>query len=146
MTHALTIRHANLADVEAMATLVTQLGYPVESQDLPLRLQRLSAGRGVVLLAMQGGRVAGLATAHVLSVINRERDVCWLTALVVDGTVRRAGVGRALVAAVEAHARAQDCERLSVTTHEDRHDAQDFYRGIGMDLTGRRFGKSLDAG
>jgi N-acetylglutamate synthase-like GNAT family acetyltransferase len=118
------IRHATLADIGAMAALITQLGYPVEAEGLPLRLQRLSAGRGVVLLATQGGRVVGLATAHVLSVINRDRDVCWLTAMVVDDTMRRAGIGRALVAAVESHARAQGCEWLSVTTHVRRAEAQ----------------------
>lgn len=144
MSDALAIRHGIPADTEVMATLLTQLGYPVEADAMLLRLQRLSAGRGVVLLATRDARVIGLATAHVLSVINRERDVCWLTAMVVDETVRRAGVGRALAAAVEAHARAQGCEWLSVTTHERRADAQDFYLAIGMAQTGRRFGKALD--
>jgi GNAT superfamily N-acetyltransferase len=138
------IRHGTLADGPAMAALLTQLGYPVEADAMPLRLQRLSAGRGIVLLSTQGARIVGLATAHVLSVINRDRDVCWLTALVVDDTVRRAGIGRGLVGAVEAHAREQGCEWLSVTTHEQRTDAQAFYRGIGMAQTGRRFGKALD--
>ncbi len=144
MSAVLVVSHGTLTDAAAMAALLTQLGYPVDADAMPLRLQRLSAGRGVVLLATQDVRVVGLATAHVLSVINRERDVCWLTAMVVDETERRAGVGRALVAAVEAHARAQGCEWLSVTTHERRADAQAFYRGIGMAQTGRRFGKALD--
>jgi GNAT superfamily N-acetyltransferase len=52
-------------------------------------------------------------------------------------------VGRALVNAVEEFARQSDCERLTVTTHESRSDAQAFSLGIGLELTGRRFGKVL---
>ena len=37
-----------------------------------------------------------------------------------------------------------ECERLSVTTHTDRADARAFYVQIGMQETGRRFGKPLN--
>jgi len=69
--------------------------------------------------------------------------VAWLTALVVDETVRGAGVGRALVEAVEAFARESECERLSVTTQAHRADARAFYPRVGLEETGRRFGKTL---
>ena len=57
--------------------------------------------RAVALVAERGGRVVGLATVHILSVMNRAGDVAWLTALVVDESVRGTGVGRLLVKAVE---------------------------------------------
>jgi GNAT superfamily N-acetyltransferase len=79
----------------------------------------------------------------VHSVIHRSRDVAWLTALVVEESARGTGVGRALVAAVEQFAEAAGCERLSVTTHERRADARAFYTRLGLEQTGRRFGKSL---
>ena len=87
--------------------------------------------------------IVGLATVHILSVMNRARDVAWLTALVVDASARRSGVGRALVNAVEKFARESNCERLSVTTHEDRMEARTFYVQVGLEQTGRRFGKML---
>ena len=97
----------------------------------------------MVLVAVRGEAVVGLATVHILWVVNRRHEVAWLTALVVDAVARRTGVGRALVGAVEEYARQAGCERLSVTTHERRADAHSFYAGLGLALTGRRFGKAL---
>ena len=80
---------------------------------------------------------------HVLAMLNRARDVAWLTTLVVEESLRGSGIGRQLVDAVEALARESGCERLSVTTHEDREDAQKFYLQLGFEQTGLRFGKML---
>lgn len=138
------IRDATAGDAEALANLVTQLGYPAEARALPGRLDRLASNPGAVaLLAVRGDSIVGLATMHVISPINRERDVAWLTTLVVDEAARGTGIGRALVDAVEDRARAAGCERLSVTTHENRPDAHVFYARIGFEYTGRRFGKTL---
>ena len=48
----LTIRHAEVADADAIARLLDQLGYPTEDAEVPERLNRLRANhRAVVLLA-----------------------------------------------------------------------------------------------
>ena len=139
------MRTATAADADAMSSLLGQLGYPVSPEDMPARLARLTASPSAdAILAILGDRVAGLATMQIISPINRPRDVAWLTTLVVDQALRGTGVGRALVAEVERRARAAGCERLTVTTHEDRADAQAFYRNIGFELTGRRFGRMLE--
>jgi GNAT superfamily N-acetyltransferase len=100
-------------------------------------------GRAAVFVAERAGTVMGVATAQIVSVLNRPRDVAWLTALVVDESIRGSGVGRALVESVEAFGRQSGCEWLSVTTHERRADAHAFYQRIGFEHTGRRFGKTL---
>ena len=140
----LLIREATVADAAAIADLLNQLGYPAPAGDLPGRLERLTRGNAEAIVALRGHRLAGLATMHIISPLNRARDVAWLTTLVVDEAERGTGVGRALVADVERRARAAGCERLTVTTHEDRVGAHAFYRSIGFELTGRRFGRSLD--
>jgi GNAT superfamily N-acetyltransferase len=128
-----------------VAVLLSQLGYPTTSTEVPGRLERLvTIDRATAFVAEVGGRVVGLATVHILSVLNRPRDVAWLTSLVVDESARGSGVGRGLVAAVEDFARASGCERLSVTTQEHRADAHAFYERLGLPQTGRRFGKQLD--
>jgi GNAT superfamily N-acetyltransferase len=144
MRAALHIRRATPDDAEPIARLVTQLGYPATASDIPARLTRLAGhDRGAVLIAERGDAPVGLATVHLHTVINRPRDVAWLTALVVEESARGTGVGRALVAAVEQFAREAGCERLSVTTHERRADARAFYTRLGLEQTGRRFGKAL---
>lgn len=140
----LQIRHAVPADAAAIASLLEQLGYPTEAAEIPGRLDRLIANERVAVLAAQrGDMVVGLATVHVFAVLNRRRDVALLTLLVVDQSARGTGVGRRLVHAVEEFARASHCERLSVTTQENRADAHAFYVRIGLKQTGRRFGKAL---
>jgi GNAT superfamily N-acetyltransferase len=138
------VRRATAADASAISRLLDQLGYPASDVEVPGRLERMGINeRAAILLAEGGGKVLGLATVHVLTVLNRERDVAWLTALVVDESARGMGVGRGLVRAVEDFARESGCERLSVTTHEDRTEARAFYVGVGLAQTGRRFGKAL---
>ena len=139
-----TVRPAVDEDAADIANLLTQLGYPASAADIPARLTRMRQNeRADVWVGIADGKVAGVVTAHVLSVINRQGDVAQLTTLVVDARARRAGVGRALVLEVEAFARRNGCERLSVTTHLDRRDAHAFYEGMGFDFTGRRYGKML---
>ncbi len=141
---SLHIRLAAATDADAVARLVHQLGYPTDGVDMWRRVERMAAdGRAVALVAETAAGVVGFATAHILSVVVRPRDVAWLTTLVVEEAVRRTGVGRALVRAVEDFARRSGCERLSVTTHEHRADAQSFYMGVGLEHTGRRYGKPL---
>jgi len=138
------VRRAQPADAERIANLLTQLGYPTATDDVPVRLSRMTdGGRAAVFVAERAETVLGVATAHIVSVINRPHDVAWLTALVVDESTRGSGVGRALVESVEAFGRQSGCGWLSVTTHERRADAHAFYQRIGFEHTGRRFGKAL---
>lgn len=139
------IRNARPADAPAIARLLDQLGYPCPPAEVPQRLERFAGGRhSEVLVAELEGEVIGLATVHLLTVLNRSRDVAWLTALVIDEKARGQGIGRLMVESVEAFARAAGCERLSVTTQEHRDDAHAFYLRVGMEHTGRRFGKALE--
>ena len=139
----LEIRPATVDDAGAIARLLDQLGYPAESDAIPARLGRLTNERAAVFVALRNGTIVGLATVHILTLVNHVRDVAWLTALVVDESARGIGVGRRLVERVETFAREHDCEQLSVTTHERRPGAHAFYARTGFDHTGRRFGKVL---
>lgn len=138
-----TIRRANDEDAADIATLLTQLGYPVDASEIPARLTRMHNTGAAAWVALDDGSIVGIVTAHILAVINRTGDLAQLTTLVVDERVRGQGIGRALVNAVEEFALQSGCERLSVTTHLDRAGAHAFYARMGFDYTGRRYGKNL---
>ena len=136
------IREAVTADAPALARLLGDLGYPVDGDAVVQRMERLGDDRLVV--AEIDGAVVGFAQLHVSPAIEYDGDAAKLAALVVDADHRGVGVGRALVEAVEAEARARGCVLLFVTTAERRADAHAFYERVGLEYTGRRYAKRLD--
>jgi GNAT superfamily N-acetyltransferase len=138
-----TIRDAALADAEAIAGLLTQLGYPSEPAAVEARLDRLRIVGDSVVVAEVDGRVAGLAHLQVSPAIERDRPAAKLGALVVDEAQRGRGIGRALVEAMEAEARLRGCELLFLTTAERRDDAHAFYERVGLEHSGRRYARTL---
>ena len=137
------IRDAQPDDAEAIARLLTQLGYPTDSSAVPARLERLRVAGDRVLVAELDGRAAGLAHLHVSPSIEHETPVARLSALVVDADCRGRGVGRTLAEAVESDARSRGCTALFVTTSERRDGAHAFYERLGLEHTGRRYGRTL---
>jgi GNAT superfamily N-acetyltransferase len=137
------IRDARADDAAAIATLLGQLGYPVEPEAVPPRLERLAAAGDRAVVAEVDGDVVGLASLRVSQSIEYDTSAGQLASLVVDEAHRGMGVGRALVEAMEAEARARGCGAFFVTTAERRADAHAFYERLGLDHTGRRYGKLL---
>jgi N-acetylglutamate synthase-like GNAT family acetyltransferase len=140
---AVAVRPARLDDAPALVSLLAELGYPTDAGTLERRLAALVADPAVtVLVAERDGRVVGLASMHVMPLIERA-PLGRLSAIVVAADERRAGIGRALVERVESEARARGCERLELTSAERRADAHAFYRDLGFEPASQRFIKSL---
>jgi GNAT superfamily N-acetyltransferase len=138
-----TIRAARTDDADAVARLLTQLGYPSDPGAVDERLERLQVVGDRVVVAELDGEVVGLAHLQVTPAIERDRPAAKLGVLIVDEARRGHGIGRALVAAMEAEARLRGCELLFVTTAERRHDAHAFYERVGLEHTGRRYSRTL---
>ena len=139
----LTIRDADSGDATALAGLMGQLGYPAGPDAIASRLERLRIVGDQLLVAVLGGSVVGLAHLHVSPTIEHERPAAKLSALVVDQANRGEGIGRALVDAALAEARARNCAVFFLTTSERRDDAHAFYERLGLEQTGRRYGLTL---
>jgi N-acetylglutamate synthase-like GNAT family acetyltransferase len=143
MQPAVAVRPARLDDAPALVSLLAELGYPTDADTLKRRRDALVADPAVtVLVAERDGRVVGLASMHVMPLIERA-PLARLSAIVVAADERRAGIGRALVERVESEARARGCERLELTSAERRADAHAFYRDLGFEPASQRFIKSL---
>ena len=138
-----TIRDAAPGDAEAVATLLTQLGYPSEPDAVEARLDRLRVVGDRVVVAELQGDVVGVAHLQVSPALERDRPAGKLGALVVDEAQRGHGIGRALVEAMEAEARLRGCELFFLTTSERREDAHAFYEDVGLEQTGRRYTRTL---
>lgn len=132
-------------DLPRVAALSGQLGYPVALDVLRARFLRLAGRDGERLfVAEHGGRIVGWL--HVGTHDSLEADPCALIAgLVVDEGARRLGVGRALVAAAEAFARARGLPRMRVRSNVQRPEAHAFYPAVGyvLEKTQHAYGKRL---
>ena len=132
------------ADVDRIAELLGELGYPASVDSIPARLAALTAeSLSIVLVAEQADLVVGVITAHSFASIHDDRPVAWITTLAVSTEVRKGGVGRALVAAAEGWAKNRGCVRISVTTALHRAVAHEFYKRLGYSHSGRRYTKVL---
>lgn len=144
ITADLLIRDAHAGDVEALATLLADLGYPEPADVVAARFAAFQAAGERALVAVRGDVVLGLATLHVTPELHRPAPVGRITALVVRDGGRGAGVGRALVAAAEEVLAAAGCGMVEVTSNRRRTDAHAFYERLGYEVTSLRFKKDLN--
>lgn len=130
--HPMVVRDATHDDAEALAALSGQLGYPADAPAIVRRLSRV-VGRdaGVALVAVDtSGHVRGFARAIPQHFVAEESFV-ELAALVVDESARGQGVGKSLLAAVEAWSRARGFDRICVRSNVVRDRAHRFYLRAG---------------
>jgi GNAT superfamily N-acetyltransferase len=142
----LRIRDSMPEDARGVAALLTELGYPANPEPIRGRLRAFDGDpRSFVLVAEDAGRLLGFASGSALRLLHEDGSWCRLSALVVARASRRSGIGRDLVAEVEARARALGCRYLEVTSGETpgRRAAHDFYEAIGLAQVSRRYLKEL---
>ena len=140
-----TLRPAAAADAAAIATLLTQLGYPTTADEARARLEALAGAAPMdrVIVAELDGRVVAVMTLHLVPEIHRPRPNGRVTALVVVERVRGRGVGRAMMAEAERIFRADGAGILELTSNSRRTDAHRFYERLGYVKTSFRFAKEL---
>lgn len=143
-----TVRKAMLSDVDVLARLIAQLGYPATADDVRRRLATVEGRDDLVALVAEidgaaGGETAGLATAQMTPLLFVEAPRVMLTALVVDERRRGFGIGRALVDAIEAWGTERGALRLVVDSGVARAEAHAFYEHLGYANTAKRFSRIL---
>ncbi len=77
------------------------------------------------------GRPVGFACLRLVPHLQGDEPYAELTDIYVDAPVRRQGVGRAMVAQIEAAARAAGAGELVIITGFDNEGAQAAYRASG---------------
>ena len=102
--------------------------YPPEQRFGPnLKAQHLEGGRGTFLVARDGGRAVGCGAIRLLDATTAE-----VKRMYVEPEQRGRGVGRALLASLEAAARRLGANRLVLETGTHSPDALALYRGAGF--------------
>jgi GNAT superfamily N-acetyltransferase len=140
------IRPITPEDAVAVSRLLQQLGYAVEPLQAAERIRQLGeTGSDPILLAVADRQVLGFIAMHLSQMLQYERPVMRVTALVVDSGARRSGIGKLLMDRAEDLASAAGCEIVELTSAATRAETHAFYRSIGYEPNSLRFRKVLVA-
>lgn len=142
-TEPFSIREATIEDCATLAWL-NQL-FNGGDGDVEQMRRQMEAARVVErpFLALFNQQPVGFACLRLIPMVCDLHPYAELTELFVLDAARRQGVGRALVAHVEAVARQAGAVRMGLMTGLDNLEAQAFYRTIGYSDDGLEMEKGL---
>jgi len=110
--------------------------------DYPGRLAQILQAGAHMLVARVGGEVAGVAVYRFIENTAAGRKL-YVDDLVTDERCRSSGVGHAMLARLEAEARAGGCQSFDLDSGTQRQQAHKFYFREGFTVVAFSFHKPL---
>jgi len=142
----LTIRAAEVNDAAALAKLMCELGYETTKSEMQMRVERITTDeRCRTFVAMCDGKVCGMIGTVTYPSYEHNDPSGRILALAILSTLRRRGIGRALIATAEEDFAHRGIRRIALNTRLAREDAHKFYESLGYERNGWRFVKQLSA-
>jgi GNAT superfamily N-acetyltransferase len=139
-----TIRATEAADTDALADLMTQLGYETRASEMQMRMEAILADKHyATFVAVSKGRVCGMIGTFTCYSYEHNSPSGRILVLVVSEKMRGRGVGHALIAAAEKDLAQKNISRVAVNTRFERKEAHEFYEKLGYSRNGFRFVKEL---
>lgn len=135
-TTSIEVRAAGKSDVEALARLAGELGYPSTVVQVSERLDAVGGHpqhATFVAVASNGDVVGWIELCEIRSLVHDPRAE--ITGLVVDSKHRGAGVGRLLVERGETWARERGLSTIGIRSNIIRDRAHEFYLALGYAVT-----------
>jgi len=141
---SLLIRPPEMNDAAALAHLMCELGYETTAPEMEMRMRRITADeRYRTFVAVCAGKVCGMIGTHTSLGYEHNDAGGRILALVTGRTMRRHGIGRALIATAEEDFTKRGIRRITVNTRLAREDAHKFYESLGYERNGLRLVKQL---
>ena len=140
------LRSASSIDADDVAKLLSELGYPCDTDDAAHRIRAiLDNDRQALVVARVEGIVSGLIALDFMYYLPLGTTTCRITALVVTSDAQGRGLGRQLLREAERRARSGSAARIELTSGSQRTEAHAFYRACGYKDSSVRFVKLLGA-
>ena len=131
-------------DAAALAQLMCELGYETTESEMQARLKRIASDeRYRTFVAVHNGEVCGMIGTVTSPSYEHNDPSGRILALAILSTMRRCGIGRALIAAAEKDFAQRRIRRVALNTRLSREDAHKFYESLGYERNGWRFVKQL---
>jgi ribosomal protein S18 acetylase RimI-like enzyme len=139
-----TIRVAEMNDAAALAHLMCELGYETTKSEMQMRMERIATDKCYrTFVAVLDGKVCGMIGTLTCPSYEHNDPSGRILALAILSTMRRRGIGRALIAAAEKDFAQRAIRRVALDTRLAREDAHKFYESLGYERNGWRFVKQL---
>ena len=121
-----------------------ELGYETTQSEMQMRMERIGADECYrTFVAVFDGKVCGMIGTLTCPSYEHNDPSGRILALVILRTMRRRGIGRALIAAAEKDFAQRAIRRVALDTRLAREDAHKFYESLGYERNGWRFVKQL---
>src|SRR5204862_8271850 len=116
-----TVRAVEAADMEALADLITQLGYETRTSEMQMRMETILANKNyATFVAVSKGKVCGMIGTYTCYTYEHNSPSARILALVVSDKMRGRGIGQALIAAAEKDLAQKNIRRVAVNTRFER--------------------------
>jgi GNAT superfamily N-acetyltransferase len=126
------LRRPTLADTDAVAGLLGELGYPDEAGVGERVAAWAGDVRSEVTVAEDDGVLIGLIAVTAQPGFHHAEPLAVVVSLVVSSAARGSRVGRRLVDAAERFAREHGCTAMQLSSGLWRPEAHAFYRRLGF--------------
>lgn len=136
------IRAAELKDAPSLITLFLQLGYQTQVDSLKHHISEAHSSMSM-LVAESEEKVCGVVVINFITPVHENGLWAFISALVIDESVRSAGIGQKLLLAAEQIAADKNCSQIELSSSERRVRAHKFYESNGYQEVRKRFVKRL---
>lgn len=128
----ISIRKALIGDAEALAVLLSELGYPHSREQVEERVRstRDSVSDQILVAATTFG-IKGFMAIHRIEALPYEKPVARLMALCVNAKERGSGLGALMEREALNIARKWGCGRIELSCSQKRTWAHPFYEKLG---------------
>jgi len=146
LTDQVIIRDAQMDDVEELTALMTDLGYPTTLEEFKIRYANISAHPDYrTIVAVTNGEIVGFAGLQKNIFYEYNGNYLRILAFVVKKNARKLGIGKILIEAAEAWAKAQGLQTAVISSgnRAERDAAHAFYKKMGYAVKSSGFVKKL---
>lgn len=141
--YGLQIRTATVADAAGLSELFASIGRTIGEAALAERLAAVRRGSGTTLLALEWGPPGGVIGLTWFPTLDSDQPTAHITALLVNPSDRRRGIGRLLLKAAAQAARSAGCGSLALQPPADDVTLRAFGRASGFEEAGTGLVRAL---
>ena len=126
------VRKAELTDSYALVKLSKQLGYETNEEALIKRFKSLKVRQQEEFVAENNKIIVGYISFEPYFTLYMDPGLN-ITALVVDETNQKKGIGKELIRVAEKYAKENNLSFLRANSSSGRLEAHKFYRNVGFE-------------